>query len=282
MKSVKDVAEITGLSIRTLRYYDEIGLLKPTQLTEAGYRLYDNKALETLQEIMFFKEMKIPLVDIKKIMENPDYDKEQALLTHKKFLISKRNRLNGIIELIDDVMKGVNTMSFEAFNDEDINKILDHALKPLGDDSVRAIVEEYGSVEAFREKYVEHMKDEKICTHYIKLFGSKEKMLETSLKEPLDQESLNKLKNESVEITEQFVKAKESGNENITMDAVAKLADNTKRFMRMDNARYLLLKIADHYLHPHGDTTAIEAMEKKYGTGITEYIGSAIKRYYGA
>lgn len=127
MKSVKDVAEITGLSIRTLRYYDEIGLLKPTQLTEAGYRLYDNKALETLQEIMFFKEMEIPLVDIKKIMENPDYDKEQALLTHKKFLISKRNRLNGIIELIDDVMKGVNTMSFEAFNDEDINKILDHA-----------------------------------------------------------------------------------------------------------------------------------------------------------
>ena len=80
MKTVKEVSKITGVSIRTLRYYDEIGLLKPTGLTEAGYRLYDNKAIEKLQEIMFFKELEIPLTDIKKIMEHPDYNKEQALL----------------------------------------------------------------------------------------------------------------------------------------------------------------------------------------------------------
>ena len=66
MKTVKDVSEITGVSIRTLRYYDEIGLLKPTELTEAGYRLYDNKALEKLQEIMFFRELEFPLMDIKR------------------------------------------------------------------------------------------------------------------------------------------------------------------------------------------------------------------------
>lgn len=114
MKTVKDVSEITGISIRTLRYYDEIGLLKPTELTEAGYRLYDNKALEKLQEIMFFRELEIPLIDIKKIMDNPNYDKERALLAQKSLLEQKRNRLNGIIELITDVMKGVNTMSFGA------------------------------------------------------------------------------------------------------------------------------------------------------------------------
>lgn len=57
MKTVKDVSDITGISIRTLRYYDEIGLLKPTKLTESGYRLYNNKALEQLQEIMFFREL---------------------------------------------------------------------------------------------------------------------------------------------------------------------------------------------------------------------------------
>jgi DNA-binding transcriptional MerR regulator len=74
MKSVKEVSEITGISIRTLRYYDEIGLLKPTKLTEASYRLYDNKALEKLQQIMFFRELEIPLIDIKEIMENPDFD----------------------------------------------------------------------------------------------------------------------------------------------------------------------------------------------------------------
>ena len=110
MKTVKDVSEISGVSIRTLRYYDEIGLLKPTGLSDAGYRLYDNKALERLQEIMFFKELEIPLEDIKKIMDSPNYDKEQALLTQKNLLEQKRNRLNGIIELISDVMKGVNTM----------------------------------------------------------------------------------------------------------------------------------------------------------------------------
>lgn len=64
MKTVKDVSDITGISIRTLRYYDEIGLLKPTKLTESGYRLYNNKALEQLQEIMFFRELEIPLMDI--------------------------------------------------------------------------------------------------------------------------------------------------------------------------------------------------------------------------
>ena len=126
MKTVKDVSEITGVSIRTLRYYDEIGLLNPTELTEAGYRLYDSKALEKLQEIMFFRELDIPLIDIKKIMENPNYDKEQALLTQKNLLEQKRNRLNGIIELITDVMKGVNTMSFEAFTNEDVQKIVNH------------------------------------------------------------------------------------------------------------------------------------------------------------
>lgn len=89
MKTVKDVSDITGISIRTLRYYDEIGLLKPTKLTESGYRLYDNKALEQLQEIMFFRELEIPLMDIKKIMENPNYDKEQVLLAQKSFLERK-------------------------------------------------------------------------------------------------------------------------------------------------------------------------------------------------
>lgn len=97
MKTVKDVSEISRVSIRTLRYYDKIGLLKPTELSDAGYRLYDNKALERLQEIMFFKELEIPLENIKKIMDSPNYDKEQALLTQKNLLEQKRNQLNGII-----------------------------------------------------------------------------------------------------------------------------------------------------------------------------------------
>ena len=76
------------------------------------------------------------MVDIKKIMGNPNYDKEQILLIQKKFLERKRNRLNGIIELITDVMKGVNTMSFGAFNNEEVHKMVNHTLKCMSKESL--------------------------------------------------------------------------------------------------------------------------------------------------
>ena len=152
MKTVKDVSRITKVSIRTLRYYDEIGLLKPTELTDAGYRLYDNRALERLQEIMFFRELEIPLEDIKNIMDHPDYDREQVLLTQKALLEQKRNRLNGIIELITDVLKGVNTMNFEAFSDEEVEKILDHTLQCMSKESLKEQIQKYGTIEKYREQ----------------------------------------------------------------------------------------------------------------------------------
>lgn len=190
MKTVKEVSEITGVSIRTLRYCDEIGLLKPAGLTEAGYRLYDNAAIERLQEIMFYRELEIPLIDIKKILEDPDHDREQVLLTQKRLLERKRNRLNGIIELISDMAKGVNTMSFEAFTDEDVKKIFEHSLELQGEDSIQSIIERFGSIEAFREEFSKNLKDEKMSSHLIKIYGSKEKAVEASLQAAGDREGL--------------------------------------------------------------------------------------------
>ena len=77
MRTVKEISQITGISVRTLHYYDEIGLFQPTGKSEAGYRLYDDKALETLQEILFFREFDIPLKEIKSIMENPALDRNE-------------------------------------------------------------------------------------------------------------------------------------------------------------------------------------------------------------
>ena len=77
MRTVKEISDLTGISVRTLHYYDEIGLLKPTEKSEARYRLYDDKALETLQQILFFREFDIPLKEIKTIMENPALDRSQ-------------------------------------------------------------------------------------------------------------------------------------------------------------------------------------------------------------
>ena len=72
MRTVKEISGLTGISVRTLHYYDEIGLLKPTQKSDAGYRLYDDRALEILQQILFFREFDIPLKEIKAVLENPD------------------------------------------------------------------------------------------------------------------------------------------------------------------------------------------------------------------
>ena len=279
MKTVKEISEISGISIRTLRYYDEIGLLKPSALTEANYRLYDEATIEKLQQILFFRELEIPLADIKLIMENPRYDKEYALKVQKKLLEHKRNRLNGIIELIDDVIEGVNTMSFEAFNDEDIEKILDHAMQEQSQSSVEAVSKQYGSIDAFRAFVGQELKEQTL--HYAKLYGGKEKAINALLKSPLDQSEISHLKNENDKIYWQFAKAMTTDDEDMATDAVERLADWCKRMFRLDNARYLLLKMAENYLHEHRNIKLIKMLNQKYGDGLTEYIGHSIQRYYG-
>lgn len=89
MRTVKEISNITGISVRTLHYYDKIGLLKPTEKSDAGYRLYDDKALEQLQQILFFREFDIPLKEIKTLMENPALDRNYILKCSEKCLRQK-------------------------------------------------------------------------------------------------------------------------------------------------------------------------------------------------
>ena len=123
MRTVKEVSELTGISVRTLHYYDEIGLFEPTVVSEAGYRLYDDKALERLQQILFFREFDMPLKEIKNIMENPDLDKNRMLQSQKQVLVLKKERLERIIASIDDILKGENKMDFEIFSKADIEQL---------------------------------------------------------------------------------------------------------------------------------------------------------------
>ncbi len=94
MRTVKEISDLTGISVRTLHYYDEIGLLKPTEKSDAGYRLYDDKALETLQQILFFREFDIPLKEIKAVMDNPVLERNQLLQMQRKMLVAKKEHLN--------------------------------------------------------------------------------------------------------------------------------------------------------------------------------------------
>lgn len=278
MKTVKDVSEITGVSIRTLRYYDEIGLLKPTELTEAGYRLYDNKALEKLQEIMFFRELEIPLIDIKKIMDNPNYDKEQALLTQKSLLEQKRNRLNGIIELITDVMKGVNTMSFEAFSNEDVQKIVSHTLECMSKESLDEQVQKYGSMEKYKEFLASGFTNEQAIADLLKWYGSKEKAMEAIMQSTGNTEEIKQEQDENAKIYKQFMAAKEANDMDMAHSAVEMLAENYKTMFALDNARNILLDLAKEYLQSE---KLAEATDSQFGTDCSEYVAHAIQHYYG-
>ncbi len=278
MKTVKDVSAITGVSIRTLRYYDEIGLLKPTELTDAGYRLYDNKALEKLQEIMFFRELEIPLEDIKKIMDNPNYDKGQALLTQKDLLEQKRNRLNGIIELISDVMKGVNTMSFEAFNDEEVQKILDHTLECMSKESLEEQIQKYGNIENYREHLKSGFSNEQAFADVFKWYGGKDKAIEAIMQSTGNTDGLKQEQDENAEIYKRFMASKEAGDENMAREAVERLAENYKKMFCLDNARNILLDLAKEYLE---FSKLAEATDKQFGNGCSEYVAHAIRKYYG-
>lgn len=119
---INEVAKLTGITVRTLHYYDEIGLLKPSEINESGYRIYDKLALEKLQQILFFRELEFSLNEIKDIMVNPKYDKKEALCNHKQLLIKKRNRLDKLIGLVENTIKGEANMSFKEFDMSDIEK----------------------------------------------------------------------------------------------------------------------------------------------------------------
>lgn len=278
MKTVKEVSMITGVSIRTLRYYDEIGLLKPTELTETGYRLYDNKALEKLQEILFFRELEIPLITIKEIMDTPNYDKEQVLITQKNLLEQKRNRLNGIIELITDVMKGVNTMSFEAFSKDEVQKMVNHTLECMPRESVDEQVQKFGSLEKYKEYLSSGFTNEQAVADLMKWYGSKEKIMEAIMQSTGDTEEIKQEQDENTKIYKLFMAAKESNDMDMERSAVEMLAENYKKMFVLDNARSILLDLAKEYLQY---SKLAEATDSQFGTGCSEYVASAIKRYYG-
>ncbi|MGD6794249.1 MerR family transcriptional regulator [Metabacillus indicus] len=139
---VKEVADLTGISVRTLHHYDEIGLLVPDEVTESGYRIYSSENLETLQQILFFKELGFPLKKINEIISSPTFDRKEALELHRKMLLEKRKRLDQMIGTVEKTIqhtKGEIEMSqkekFEGF-DFSHNPYEEEARKLYGDKAV--------------------------------------------------------------------------------------------------------------------------------------------------
>ncbi|MBE6039321.1 MAG: MerR family transcriptional regulator [Anaerofustis stercorihominis] len=133
MMTVNEVSKLTGVSIRTLRYYDTIGLLPPTEYTESGYRMYDDTALERLQQILLFKELEFPLKEIKNIIDAPDFDKNKALEQQIELLTMKKEHLENLITFARGIkLLGVKKMDFTVFDTKKIDEYAQRAKEQWG------------------------------------------------------------------------------------------------------------------------------------------------------
>ena len=123
MRTVKEVSQLTGVSVRTLHHYDAIGLLKPSRVTEAGYRLYDDAALARLQTILLFRQLEFPLKEICRILDTPGFDPQEALTQQIRLLELKQQHLQELIRHARQIQKkGVDYMDFSAFDTTKIDQ----------------------------------------------------------------------------------------------------------------------------------------------------------------
>ncbi|HDK7155374.1 TPA: MerR family transcriptional regulator [Clostridium botulinum] len=292
MRTVKQVSNLTGISVRALHYYDEIGLLKPSEITESGYRLYDDEALKTLQQILFFKELDIPLKDVKEIMSSPYFDKMKALKNQKKLLLLKRKRLNGLIELINKTLKGESTMNFKEFDMSEYYNVLEE-FKTENEDKVIKI---YGSVDKYNELIEKcKSKEDQIAKMAIKQYGSIEKYAKAvkknlnsdmlTLAEEYDVFKKDFLEDRHPKLKELYKKlvsdlSKDPSSKEIQQIAeeITNIAKKDYKIFKMDNGDdhwYYMIQM--YLVFPEW----IEVVDKKYGHGASKFIGESLKNYLG-
>lgn len=133
MWTVSEVSRMSGVSVRTLHHYDAIGLLKPAEVTQAGYRMYDGQALRRLQTILLFRELQFPLREIKALLDRPGFDSEAVLGDQIRLLQMRRRRLDDLIALARKVQKtGVTEMDFAAFDRTEIDRYTEEAREKWG------------------------------------------------------------------------------------------------------------------------------------------------------
>lgn len=155
MMIVNEVSKLAGVSIRTLQYYDKIGLLHPSGYTDAGYRLYDDTDMERLQHILLFRELEFSLKDIKVIISSPDFNRSKALEQQIELLRLKKEHIENLINFALGIkMLGVKHMDFKAFDRSKLDEYSRQAKELYGNTS------EYKEMEEKQKNRTEE--DEKI------------------------------------------------------------------------------------------------------------------------
>ena len=280
MKTVKEIAKLTGISARTLHYYDEIGLLKPTQKSEAGYRLYDEKALETLQQILFFREFDIPLKDIKTVIQNPSFDRNQILQMQRKMLVAKKERIERLIASIDDILKGESKMGFEIFNKNEIEEMCSAMIENMKEGQKQVFIEQYGSIEEWKKEFMEKASTEEAQKNFAKVvewYGSKEKALKASMN-PGNADIQLEYQKKVETICQKLAgnKGKDVYSKEI-QELMAEYDSLTKEMFQLPDVSTMVLEIAKAYQENEEIKAAQDSI---YGKGTTEYMGKAMEAFY--
>ena len=279
MRTVKELSNLTGISVRTLHYYDEIGLLTPTRKSEAGYRLYDDKALETLQQILFFREFDIPLKEIKSVMENPALDRTRILQMQRKMLVAKKERMERLIAGIDDILKGENRMDFTIFNQTELEEMFQAMIDHMPEEIRQTAINEFGSVEQWRQHYLEVTSSEKMQKNYAKVvewYGGKEEYLSV-VKTPVNKEVAESY-NKRIEAILQKLNAKRDCPVDSfeVKEIVGEYGFVMKQFSQIKNERELMLANARFYRNEPYNSN----LDQKYGEGAAKFFAQAIEAFY--
>lgn len=280
MRTVKEISNLTGISVRTLHYYDEIGLLKPTDLSESGYRFYDDKALETLQQILFFRELDLPLKQIKVILDNPDLDKNQLLNSQKKMLVLKKERLERIIASIEDILKGDNKMDFEVFSETAIEQMFRDMVKNMMEEQRAVFVKEFGSMEQYEKHFLEHAVSEQAQKNFAKMvewYGDKESARKVAVN-PDNAKIMEAYSRRFDDVIKKLAAKVGMDVNSFEVKAIVGEMDFvSKQLYQMKDVTAFMLDMAESY---RNNTKMQEHLDAVYGEGSTVFIGQALKAFY--
>ena len=279
MRTVKEISDLTGISVRTLHYYDEIGLLKPTEKSDAGYRLYDDKALETLQQILFFREFDISLKEIKAVLDNPALERNQILQVQRKMLVTKKERMERLIASIDDILKGENKMDFTIFTKTEVEEMFQTMLEHMPENMRNIAIKEFGSIEQRKKHYMEVVSSEEMQKGYAKVvewYGGKDKFLSVA-RTPVSKEVAESY-NKRIEAILQKLIAKQ--NCDIDSFEVKELVGEygfvMKQLAQIKEEKGFMMAQAQYYRNEQ-----IKPMiDEKYGEGASDFFAQAIENYY--
>lgn len=279
MRTVKEISDLTGISVRTLHYYDEIGLLKPTEKSGAGYRLYDDKALETLQQILFFREFDIPLKEIKAVMDNPVLKRNQILQMQRKMLTAKKERMERLISSIDDILKGENKMDFAVFSKTEMEEMFQTMLEHMPVNMRDLAVREFGSIEEWKKHYLEALSSEEMQKGYAKVvewYGGKENFL-SAANNPVSKEVAESYNKRVEAVLQKLSAKKECDTASFEVkEVVGEYGFVMKQLSQIKSEKGLMLAQAQYYRNEK-----IKPMiDERYGEGASEFFAKAIEAFY--